>query len=300
MDWGEWAERLFRHEQWNIGVVEAPISSFLDPQFCPEVRWMPDPGRNEFRADAFACGDEIIYEHFEAWSERGFIAVTGAFNKSDAATRRVFGLPSDKHVSFPFVIEDKGEHFMVPETFQLGEVRLYRATEFPQRWQREATLLAGVAGVDMTVFEFGGEWWLAGVVHNWRENPESDLYLWHAPALRGPWQAHAGNPVKSDISSARPGGTPFWHEGALYRPAQDCRRCYGGAIAINRITRLTHDEFSEEVVARWEPRPEWRWNAGWHTLSAAGERTLIDGKRITFMPAQFLAALKQMVRSAST
>jgi hypothetical protein len=176
-------------------------------------------------------------------------------------------------------------------------VRLYRALEFPTSWQHDATLLAGVAGVDMTVFQYEEEWWLTGVVHNGRENPESDLYLWHAPALRGPWTAHGGNPVKRDNSSARPGGTPFWHGGELYRPAQDCRRCYGGAIAINRITRLTHDEFSEEVVARWEPRPEWRWNAGWHTLSAAGGRTLIDAKRITFMPAQFRAALRQMARS---
>ncbi len=43
-------------------------------------------------------------------------------------------------------------------------------------------------------------------------------------------------------------------DGALYRPAQDCSVTYGGAVVINRIDRLTPEEFSEQPVSAWLQR----------------------------------------------
>jgi hypothetical protein len=102
--------------------------------------------------------------------------------------------------------------------------------------------------------------------------------------------------VKHDLGSARPAGTPFWHQGALYRPAQDCRRTYGGAVVIHRVVRLTPEEFAEAPVARLDPNPAWPWHDGVHTLSAAGDFTLLDAKRITFLPAEFRRVLRRKLR----
>ena len=92
------------------------------------------------------------------------------------------------------------------------------------------------------------------------------------------------NPVKFDVHSSRPAGTPFWHNGSLYRPAQDSSRTYGGAIVINRITKLTLDEFQEETAIHLDPFRHTRYPDGWHTLSAAGSITVLDGKRMAFIP----------------
>ena len=113
------------------------------------------------------------------------------------------------------------------------------------------------------------------------------MCLLHAEALEGPWRPHAGNPVKRDIGSSRPAGTPFVHEGRLYRPAQDCTGCYGAAIVVNRVRALDPERFAEEPVARIAPDRASPFPHGAHTLVAWGERTLVDAKRHGFVGAAF-------------
>jgi hypothetical protein len=94
--------------------------------------------------------------------------------------------------------------------------------------------------------------------------------------------AHRLDPVKIDARSARPGGTPFVVDGILYRPAQDSSRRYGGRLAVNRVETLTPDRFVEQVAATINPSS--RYPDGLHTLSAVGQRTLIDGNARHFIP----------------
>lgn len=101
--------------------------------------------------------------------------------------------------------------------------------------------------------------------------------MWFAPSLDGPWQPHPLNPVKSEVTSSRPAGTPFVHDGRLFRPAQDDSGSYGRAMVINEVLRLTPEAFDEVVATRLGPFGSGR-PLGPHTLSAAGDRTLLDGK----------------------
>ena len=109
--------------------------------------------------------------------------------------------------------------------------------------------------------------------------------------MMGPWTPHAGNPVKTDVSSSRPGGNMFWHEGRIYRPAQDGSRCYGGALAINRIDVLNDLQFEETVVRRIEPDASWPYRDGIHTLSGWGDWCVVDAKNHTW-PLAFLVKRK--------
>src|SRR5262249_30617771 len=129
--------------------------------------------------------------------------------------RRAARIGPPFHRSYPFLIVRSGEVYCVPETYQAREVGLYRAVEFPHVWEKAATLIRDVAAVDSTVFEHDGRWWLFCVDHE--QGAEAELFLWYAPDLLGPWSPHRGNPVKTDIRSARPAGTPFVHQGVLYR-----------------------------------------------------------------------------------
>jgi hypothetical protein len=61
----------------------------------------------------------------------------------------------------------------------------------------------------------------------------------------------------------------------LVRPAQDCRRGYGRALALARIDRLDEEGYHQTVVASLPP--DERWGAdGVHTLNEAGGLEAID------------------------
>jgi hypothetical protein len=150
------------------------------------------------------------------------------------------------------------------------------------RWTEEATLIEGIAVLDPTVVRHDGRWWMFGT--DSEVDPEGKLFLWSAPELLGPWEPHPANPVKADIRSGRPAGTPFVVDGELYRPAQDSSLGYGSAVVICRVTRLTREEFAEVPVARFAPPPGDPYARGRHTLAGAGGLTAVDGKRAVFAP----------------
>lgn len=287
------ALKTLLHEHWSVGVVRRPIADFLDVGLRPQIQWLPLDGRRAFAADPFGLLHEgrhvALYERYDRRTGRGSIAsfeLTAAGFANDSA----IALGPEIHRSYPYVFEHEGAIYGIPETSAAREVALYRAEEYPRRWTRVATLLAGVDAVDSTVFRHEGRWWLACASAAERDRC-ADLFLWHAEALEGPWRSHAGNPVKSDVRSARPGGTPFVHEYTLYRPAQDCSRTYGGRIVINRVLRLSPTAFEEEPAAIVSPDPAGPFPDGLHTLSAFGGLTLLDGKRRALVPAELRRTL---------
>ncbi len=63
-------------------------------------------------------------------------------------------------MSFPFLFRYDGALYMCPESLESGEIRVYRCTDFPQRWTHVATLMTGVPAVDTMLFEHEGRWWM--------------------------------------------------------------------------------------------------------------------------------------------
>lgn len=276
-------ERAFRHDHWHVGIVDAPIQAFLNPDTRPQVRWLPLPRRGKYLADPFgvARGDrvDILLEEYDFRSDRGTIAWS-RINEDGSASQPRPVLQFPHHTSYPFIFEHGGSVFCIPETWQAREVSLYRAKEFPTGWERVKTLLRDYAGIDNTVVQRDGTFWMFNTSMD--DGPYSKLRVWYAPELLGPWKPIAGNPVKTDIGSARPAGTPFTSGGELYRPSQDSSKTYGGSVVLNRVVDLRPAGYKEEPVAVVRPFSDGRHRHGIHTLSAVGSRTLVDGKRIAF------------------
>ena len=102
--------------------------------------------------------------------------------------------------------------------------------------------------------------------------------MFHAASPLGEWRPHRRNPVKSDVRSARPAGALFWRNGVLHRPSQIDAPLYGSGLSINRVLRLTHDEFAEREVERLLP-PRSSGLLGLHTVNRAGDLTVVDAFR---------------------
>jgi hypothetical protein len=287
---------LFRHDQWNVGILDRPLADVLTLEVATGVRWLPPTAREEFRADPFgavvAGRPLILCEHYSYRDNLGYIVALDEAGQPQGGARVRIGPEPPVHLSYPFLVECDGQTFCLPESSAAHEVCLYVPETLPGHWRRAAVLIGGRDLVDATVFEHAGRWWLAASEVA-DKGANSELHLWHAEALTGPWNPHPGNPVKIDVRSARPAGPPFRVDGVLYRPAQDCSTTYGARVVVNRVLTLTPDEFREEVAAVLNPDPRGAYPDGLHTVSTLGGRTLIDGKRRVFVPAEFLRMMRR-------
>ena len=248
----------------------------------PAWRTLADPGYRFF-ADPFPVVWEgrtaIFVEDFDHRVGKAVISVTEIAGNATGPVVPVLEEPW--HLSYPFLLVEDGVLHMVPEASVSGEIALYRCTGFPTRWERCATLIAGVEAADATVFRHDGRYWLMAVTREGTGGFSDTLRIWHAPRLLGPWEEHGLRPVMVDIATARPGGNVVVHGGALWRPFQDCTDGYGRALGLARIDRLDPDHYDETVVARIAPGPAWPGRRV-HTLNRAGALECIDGS--AFMP----------------
>jgi hypothetical protein len=288
------------HDHWNIGLIEQPIADFINPQRERKpVKWLPTPGPGEFVADPFGLvrdGQLTVFCEYLNYRAAA-VGSIAAIQPFGAATRIpvTIGPVPPVHLSYPAVFEHEGRVLCIPETQGAREVALYGLERFPDRWVKIATLIADVTVVDATLFQHGELWWLAGASDPGGAQLGADLHLWYATDISGPWTAHPSNPVKTDVCSARPAGTPFVSDGVLYRPAQDSSLTYGSRVVINRVVTLTTTTFREEPAAFVAPDASGPYPDGLHTLSAVGGMTLIDGKRLAFAPAEFRRVIRRMV-----
>lgn len=270
---------------WRIGVAQAPVDQIaargLDG--CA-VRWIDLERPFSFLADPFGLwrGDRlhVFAEAYDYRTRHGVIDHLQFDAGLDLLTRRTV-LREPWHLSYPFLLEADGETWMAPEAYGSGAFTLYRAAAFPDRWEPAARLALDTAAIDPTLFRHRDLWWLAYSPNGTQVDKQGKLHLAFAERLTGPWTPHAGNPVRIDLTSSRPGGAPFLLDGRLQLPVQDCSRTYGGAIRLLRIDELTPDRFTAEAGPPiTAPVSAGRYRDGLHTLAACGGVTLIDVKRI--------------------
>lgn len=279
-----------RTDFWQVGIVPLSLPD-IDATALGAVRdritWLPDAGRWRYLADPFGLvrGDalHVFVEAFDYRIKRAHIE-RHEFALADLRWRgqsTVLDLPF--HLSYPQVFEHGGQTWMVPESFQAGEVALYRASDASlDRWERQGRLLAGPIA-DASLVEHDGRWWMFYTLVGPQARDQRELHVAHAPALTGPWTPLAGNPVRVARDGARPAGRPFVaRDGVLTLPVQDCAAGYGAATRLLRVPVLTpervvveagDERLSGDLVSTTH-------TAGLHTLTGHGGFTLIDVKRI--------------------
>jgi hypothetical protein len=285
-----------RKDIWRIGAVRAPLDEVLRGGLQGrEITWLADTAPLSFLADPFGMWrNGRLYVFAEAYDYRdrhGTIDVL-IFDAALRLLERRPALTEPWHLSYPFVVEADGETYMLPEAFRSGGVTLYRAAEFPHRWEPVQKIALDQVPIDATPVFHNGLWWLFYTPATTREAKVSALHVAFAPRLTGPWTPHPNNPVRFDASSSRPGGTPVVRNGMLVIPMQDCRSTYGGAIRPLTVATLTPQEFAAtagEVIAA--PGAD-----GFHTVSAAGDVTLIDVKRFHLSAASLALDVRHVLR----
>ncbi len=284
---------------WSVFALKGSPADYIGRDARADVSSLGEYRKEAFLADPCVVkrnGSTYVFcEEYSRQYNRGRIVAFELNGEKQPRPRTAIDEPY--HLSFPQVFEHDGEMYCIAESAAVRSLGLYRAVEFPHRWKYVQTLLQNVRAVDTSILRYNGKWWLFFTSGKGpRSGDHSHLYIWYADDLFATWRPHAANPVKIDVRCARPAGPFFEHEGAIYRPTQDCSHTYGGAIRINRLDKLTEFEFNETVVGRIRP-PAGPYSRGIHTLSCAGDWCIVDAKRYVFNPAGILTIAKDGVKA---
>jgi len=187
------------------------------------------------------------------------------------------------HLSYPYVFRHEDTYYMIPECAKSNAVRLYRAADFPRRWELITALLKGnrkhLPLLDPSVVFHNGHWYLFTYMRK-----VNNLHLFIADAITGPWNEHPESPIIRDSKKfARPGGRIVKDGPLLYRYSQDGVPRYGSKAWGFRITELTPASYREEPASETPivqaGNDSWN-NLGMHTVDP---HRMPDGRWIAFV-----------------
>ncbi len=214
--------------------------------------WIIGDGTSSLIADPFLFTHEnstyCFVEEMETFSSKGHITVF-IFENSEW-NRLGIALEEDSHLSFPFLFEFENEIYMVPESSKRKEISLYKATNFPMKWEKMHTIIRGISSADSLIFPHNGKWWLLSNVDSMALGDHNlELHGWFSDSpLSREWTPVANNPIYRDESISRNGGL-ICVDGNIHRVAQDNNSgTYGRSFHLRKILDITKDEYIEELV----------------------------------------------------
>lgn len=249
------ARRLFRVQlqavpRWSIGRYQFDhqfnlISDQPNPVFSVNDLLIRDA---EFVADPFVFphGDSLylFYERGLTISYGGgWTGVIGLATSKDGLSWNDRGvvLRDPAIVSFPVIYEYANDIYMTVEGAGANNVRLFKATSFPNSWTCVDTILTGQWS-DPVIHEHNGMYYL------FTSKPRyHDLHLFYSSSFLGPYTEHPASPVvKGDKARGRNAGVLFEVDDALYRPVQDCSRMYGKQVRLMKIEELSVQDIGKQ------------------------------------------------------
>uniref|UniRef100_A0A1D1Y1X6 Glucosamine inositolphosphorylceramide transferase 1 n=1 Tax=Anthurium amnicola TaxID=1678845 RepID=A0A1D1Y1X6_9ARAE len=241
-------------ESWNVWRNRSAAWPVANPVFtCASASDAGFP--SNFVADPFLYIDgKSVYLFFETKNSITLQGDIGVAKSSDnGSTWRHVGIALNEewHLSYPFVFDYHGQIYLMPESSKRGELRLYRAVDFPLQWTLEKVILKKPL-IDSFIVNYQGLYWLFGSdFRGFGIRKNGELEIWYSSSPLGPWNPHKQNPVHNIDKSlgARNAGRPFMFNGSLYRPGQDCGETYGRRVRLFKVEVLTTDKYKEVEVA---------------------------------------------------
>lgn len=215
---------------------------------APFLSYYADPFVWTYRGRPWIFAEEFRYLH-----NRGRIVAIPLDGPSPAGSAQV-ALDLPYHLSFPFLFEEQGELFMIPESWRNRAVSLFVCEDFPGRWRHVRNLLPDVDAVDSVVFQHERLWWIVTSLQ-YSNRPGRSLAIFFSEDFRnGAWTPHPVNNEARysdrDQGFGRNGGSIFRHGSGLFRVMQSSSGHYGQSIAIMQIVRLTPQAFEEMPAQR--------------------------------------------------
>ena len=273
---------LFRQEDWDVAYANVPLRDFIkDPKAHEkDFVWFRRNRLNTYYADPFVITTEkdtyIFFESYNYKKGKGCICVA---LKSEKFKKHHEALSEPFHLSYPFVFEENGTIYCLPEANESNRLTLYRFNEKELILEKDSVLMENIRAIDPTLYFKDGKW---NLFLGHQKYSNNKLFRYLSDDLHGPYEPYYNNPIKTDCQNARMAGAFFMDGESLIRPGQESVRYYGTAVRLNEVQVLSDDYYSESQISRIEPFSKCQFKQGLHTLNGNETMTVIDGKRFFF------------------
>jgi hypothetical protein len=235
--------------RWNVAYQF--IDDWKNPDLSKSIV-IKNP-KNRFLADPFVLnykGKTVAFvEDYNFTDKKGKISAyeiyPNGYKEIGVAIEEKF------HLSYPHLIKSNNDLFMLPESHESKDIRIYRCVQFPLKWKLHRILMKNVNAVDTNIFKFDNRYWLFTNLDSSKLNEHSsELHVFYSDKLdSSTWTPHPLNPVIFDSRQARNGGMIYSEMDQLYRVFQrQDFNIYGASIGISKINILTENKYEEKVI----------------------------------------------------
>ena len=253
---------------WSLGYYVTANPTL--PPDTASIQWIkltsfgvhPTP---QLMADPFIVQDAneyyIFYEEFQGFKPSSN-AVISCLHREDGGWKRMgVVLQMPYHLSFPNVFKYRGEWYMIPEAANSGGLQIFKAIDFPMKWEKVATALVGHRCIDNLVYQQNDTLFLFAY--------EGGLRIYYTLNLLevDAWKEHPKSPIAID----RLAGGILKVDDKLYFYTQSSNEGYGTGVMCHCIDDISTVTFSEHTLQQnptvWK-HGEGVAKYGMHTLNA--------------------------------
>ena len=214
--------------------------------------WRPKPLL--YQADPFLfVKDEQLFLFYELqhWDDPGYIVMIKTCDLKTWSKPKVV-LKESFHLSFPFVFEDHGNVYMIPESQEDDSIRLYRANNDLSSFSYVRTLLKKKRGTDLIysyndshIYCNDGNYYLfTSYQEDWMYYQE--LYV-ARDLLTDEFVKHPDSPICVSNEFGRNGGSLIKYNEKLLRVTQDCHEDYGDNVSLMEILKIDTEHYEEKL-----------------------------------------------------
>ena len=182
------------------------------------------------------------------------------------------------HLSFPVIYQKDGEVYVMPENSKSGGISIYRYNS--QNICLEKLHEVGKLPLtDATIVQFtsGEDYIFSTKLPNPNGN-ELQVYPFDGKAMFMVENPIANVSFQSNV--ARNAGDAFYIDEQMYRPAQDCNKCYGNGIEIQKVNKEGNTFVFETITSFHSDNPDY--SLGYHTFNMKNGLIVVDGHRYRF------------------
>ena len=217
----------------------------LKPVNLPKGEQWADPFLFEYGKQTY-----VFFEAIPNSTKRGKISCGILKNNDITNVVDVFNFPY--HMSYPSIFQEGDDIFLMPESCENKNLTIYRCLDFPRKWEVYATVFEGEVVCDATYYKDvdGTKWLFVNKQADGNAPMETELFIYRIDSLKfNRMEPHAQNPVIINAAMGRNGGAIFSDSTGVYRPSQvNIDGVYGRALSINKIEKLTINEYEERQI----------------------------------------------------
>ncbi len=269
--------KKYKFECWNVAYrkhsadIERNKSAFrIIPN--PFLYWVADPF-------VFKRGNKyyIFAELYNRITYKGQIGYCVLSDDLKHVSRWRMAIKADVHLSFPFIFEKEKNIYIMPESCRAHDLRIYKCTRFPYKWEIDRTVLKNVVMADSIVLD-------AQTIVSYDNIDRPRKLLLFKKTDKG-WENT--DCVEDSEMRLRLAGKMFTEKGANYLPLQDSSEdMYGRNVSVYKIQCFKDigkgENFSYQISPEGLVFKGLPYNpCGIHTFNFDGECEVIDVKTYT-------------------